>query len=56
MDADDHRLLVRDAVKQLAGRPEIADATSQFILHSLNGALSVLLLILGGTFAGLTLA
>ncbi|PVH80008.1 DUF21-domain-containing protein [Cadophora sp. DSE1049] len=50
------KLLVRDAVKQLAGRPEIADATSQFILHCLNGALSVLLLILGGTFAGLTLA
>ncbi|KAH9211405.1 hypothetical protein DL95DRAFT_341927 [Leptodontidium sp. 2 PMI_412] len=50
------KLLVRDAVKQLAGRPEIRDATSQFILHCLNGALSVLLLILGGTFAGLTLA
>ncbi|KAL2075849.1 hypothetical protein VTL71DRAFT_792 [Oculimacula yallundae] len=50
------KLLVRDAVKELAKRPEVREATSQFILHGLNGALSVLLLILGGTFAGLTLA
>lgn len=55
-DADESRLLVRDAVKQIAGRPEIGDATSQFILHCINGGLSILLLILGGTFAGLTLA
>ncbi|CZT40839.1 uncharacterized protein RSE6_00503 [Rhynchosporium secalis] len=50
------KLLARDAVKELVKRPEVRDATSKFIYHFLNGALSVLLLILGGTFAGLTLA
>ncbi len=50
------RLLVKDAVKTIASRPEIGNATSEFLVHFLNGGLSILLLLLGGTFAGLTLA
>ncbi|EKD14785.1 uncharacterized protein L3040_003995 [Drepanopeziza brunnea f. sp. 'multigermtubi'] len=51
------KILVGDATEQIvAGRLEIRDATARFILHCLNGALSIVLLILGGTFAGLTLA
>jgi hypothetical protein len=50
------RLLVKDAVKTITARPELADATADILLYCVHGGLSIALLLLGGLFAGLTLA
>lgn len=49
-----YRLLVKDFVNQTVAQDGIA--TSEAVKYFLNGGLSIALVLLGGLFAGLTLA
>lgn len=49
-------LLTRDAVSRLTVSPVAAERTSAVILYCLDGGISIVLVLLGGMFAGLTLA
>lgn len=51
-----HRLLARDAVSRIVVSPTAVEKTSEAMIFCLNGGLSIALVIIGGLFAGLTLA
>lgn len=54
------RLLVKDAVNKAVNkvttRPEVVERSHEVLVYCLNGGLSIALVLLGGLFAGLTLA